>query len=207
MKPPEVDEIARDRALTRYALPLCLHIPIAARDEIAIERFIGRVDRVLAGGKSRGALLVHAYAFPEIDHRLPIWSRLGVEVLRKIEQVWVHIAFHGYRAAYRAAFPNEALAGKVLDHVVNRRVAKLKRFDYVRIVPISRATNSSSGGLPEKWGIAYHSSAHMIAVNAASRAHIQHADLGDIVKMMDVKTGGSLQDPVNEAQALVRPAC
>jgi len=29
-------------------------------------------------------------------------------------------------------------------------------------------------------------------------------DLADIVKMLNRKTGGSLQDPVNEAQSLVR---
>jgi hypothetical protein len=37
-----------------------------------------------------------------------------------------------------------------------------------------------------------------------SPARIQHADLADIVKMLNRKTGGALQDPVNEAQALVR---
>jgi hypothetical protein len=41
----------------------------------------------------------------------------------------------------------------------------------------------------------------MIAVNKAHPAQIQYADIADIVKMLDVKTGGSLQDPVNEAQA------
>ena len=41
--------------------------------------------------------------------------------------------------------------------------------------------------------------------NATNPAQIQHADLADIVKMLDVKTGGALQDPVNEAQAWVRP--
>src|SRR3978361_1581920 len=81
----------------------------------------------------------------------------------------------------------------------------LKRFDFVRIVPISRGANSSSGGLPEKWGVAYHSTPQMVAVNAASREYIQYADLGEILKMLDVKTGGALQDPVNLAQSLVRP--
>jgi hypothetical protein len=46
----------------------------------------------------------------------------------------------------------------------------------------------------------------MVAVNAASREYVQYADLGEIVKMLDVKTGGALQDPVNLAQALVRPS-
>jgi hypothetical protein len=39
-----------------------------------------------------------------------------------------------------------------------------------------------------------------------SRASVQYADLADLVKMLDIKTGGSVMDPVNEAQAWVRPA-
>jgi hypothetical protein len=76
-------------------------------------------------------------------------------------------------------------------------------FPYLRIVPISRAANSSSGGLCEKWGVEYHSTPEMVAVNRANPAQIQYADIADIVKMLDMKTGGSLQDPVNEAQALL----
>jgi len=39
--------------------------------------------------------------------------------------------------------------------------------------------------------------------NKESKASIQYADLADIVKMLNIKTGGALMDPVNEAQALV----
>jgi hypothetical protein len=205
LRAPFVDELARERAITRYALPLCVHIPIATRNEDSLERFIGRVERGLAGRGSRMALLVSAYEFPEIDERLPIWNEPGVALLRRTEQVWVHVDYRDYRGAYRRAFPDEDLTGRVLDHVVNRRVARLKRYDYVRIVPISRGANSSAGGLVEKWGVAYHSTPHMIGINAASREFVQYADLGEIVKMLDMKTGGSLQDPVNIAQALVRP--
>ncbi|MEA2235919.1 MAG: hypothetical protein QOC81_643 [Thermoanaerobaculia bacterium] len=88
---------------------------------------------------------------------------------------------------------------------MNRRVARLKGFRYIRIVPISRAANSSSGGLSEKWGVAYHSTARMIASNKDAGTFVQYADLADIVKMLNIKTGGSLQDAVNEAQALVEP--
>ena len=206
MRAPKVDELARERAITRYALPPCLHIPIATRDETSIEHFIGSVERVLGGRGSCRALFISAYEFPDIDIRLPIWKHPGVDTLRRTEQVWVHVDYRDYREAYRRAFPEEELEGRVLDHVINRRIARLKRYDYVRIVPISRAANSSSGGLAERWGVAYHSTPRMVAVNAASREYVQYADLGEIVKMLDVKTGGALQDPVNLAQALVRPS-
>ena len=203
MKAPHIDELARDLALTRYALPLCLHIAIAARDEDALERFVGKVESVLASGGQKKALLVRAYDAPEADARLPIWELRGSAILRVTRQVWVDVDFRGYRRAYAAAFPEQDLTGLVLDHIMNRRVARLKGFRYLRIVPISRAANSSSGGLSEKWGVAYHSTPRMVTSNKSSGTFIQYGDLADIVKMLDVKTGGSLQDAVNEAQALV----
>jgi hypothetical protein len=61
-------------------------------------------------------------------------------------------------------------------------------------------------GLSEKWSVEYHGSAEMRAKNLASPAKIQYADLADIVKMLNRKTGGLLQDPVNDAQSLIREA-
>jgi hypothetical protein len=206
MKSPEVDLLAIDRAVRRHALPHCLHIPLAARNEQSIERFIGRVKQVVLGNRDQKALLVEAYDFAEVDPRLPIWNHPNVAVLRRTDQVWVHVDLGPYRRAYRDTFPDERLTGLVIDHVINRRVARLKNFSYLRVVPISRGANSSSGGLAEKWAVAYHSSPKMIQVNADSKEQIQYADISDLVKMLDIKTGGSLQDPVNEAQVLVEPA-
>jgi len=205
MKAPQIDALARDVALIRYALPLCLHVAIAARDEDALERFVGQVESVLVSSGQKKALLVRSYDVPEADNRLPIWQQPGADILRAPRQVWVDVDCRGYRRAYSIAFPEQDLTGLVLDHVMNRRVARLKGFRYLRIVPISRAANSSSGGLSEKWGAAYHSTPRMVASNKSSGTSIQYADLADIVKMLDIKTGGSLQDAVNEAQALVTP--
>jgi hypothetical protein len=156
------------------------------------------------GGSPNRALLVETYEAPEIDNRLPIWRLKEAALLHCPKQVWVHVDYSGYRSAYIKAFPSEDLTGLVLDHVLNRRTAQLKGFNYLRIVPISRAANSSSGGLSEKWGVEYHSTPEMVRRNNESPAFIQYADLADLVKMLNMKTGGSLQDPVNEAQALVR---
>jgi len=83
-------------------------------------------------------------------------------------------------------------------------MARAMLFDYLRIVPISRGANSSSGGLPEKWGIAHQSSSETVHINAHRKSFIQCADLGDIVKMLNLKSEGALQVAVNEAQSLVR---
>jgi hypothetical protein len=200
----DIDREARDRAVKVYALPLCCHIPIAARNEAAIEKCVGHIARVLTPTLSNKALLVHRYDAPPLNRRLPIWSLKESAILHHSQQVWVHVDYRGYREAYATAFPDQSLNELVLDHILNRKMARAMRFDYLRIVPISRAANSSSGGLPEKWGIAYQSSPRMLQINARRQSFIQYADLGDIVKMLNLKTGGALQDAVNEAQSLVR---
>lgn len=86
---------------------------------------------------------------------------------------------------------------------MNRRVARLKGFTYLRIVPISREANSSHGGLSEGWGVEYHSSPRMIELNKASQVVVQYADLSDIVKMLNMEGGGSFMENVIEAQSLV----
>jgi hypothetical protein len=53
-----VDHAAREIALTRWALPESLHVPIAAVDETAIKTYIGDIERVLADGSPRKAFVV-----------------------------------------------------------------------------------------------------------------------------------------------------
>ena len=86
---------------------------------------------------------------------------------------------------------------------MNRRVARLKGFKYLRVVPVSRAVNSSHGSLSENWAVEYHGSPRMVKLNKASHALVQYADLSDIVKMINREGGGSLMEIVNEAQKLV----
>lgn len=200
----EIDTYAKEVALRRWALPPCLHIPIAARDERAIETYIGGIQRVLSPRKPNRALLVGIHEIPELNVRLPIWRLQAAAVLHYPSQVWVHVDYSDYRKAYCRAFPAQNLDGLVIDHVMNREVARLKGFEYLRVIPISREANSSSGGLSEKWAVAYHKATARVEQNRQNPAFIQYADLADIVKMLNMKTGGALQDPVNEAQTLVR---
>ena len=149
------------------------------------------------------ALLVEAHAPEKPDDRLAIWGLPEAAVLHYPMQVWVHVDYSAYRRAYIRAFPDVDLTGLVLDHVMNRRVARLKGFTYLRIVPISRAANSSHGGLSEGWAVERHSSPVMRERNRASQAVVQYADLADVVKMLNMEGGGSFMDIVNEAQKLV----
>jgi hypothetical protein len=178
-------------------------VPIAARDSRAIETYVGKIHTQLAPRSKRKALLVEAHEPEKPDDRLSIWSLPTAAVLHYPQQVWVHVDYSGYRRAYTRAFPDADLTDFVIDHVMNRRVARLKGFRYLRVVPVSRAVNSSHGGLSEKWAAEYHSSPRMVKLNKSSQAVVQYADLSDIVKMINMEGGGSLMEIVNAAQKLV----
>ena len=181
----------------------CLYVPVAARDANAIETYVGRIVGDLSQRSPNKALLVEAHEPEEPDERLAIWQHPGAAILHYPRQVWVHVDYRNYRRAYVRAFPDVDLTSLVLDHVMNRRVARLKGFSYLRIVPISREANSSHGGLSEGWAVEYHRSPRMMEINRASQAMVQYADLADLVKMLNMQGGGSFMENVNEAQKLV----
>lgn len=197
-----IDEAAKEIALRRWVLPECLHVPVAAADESAIHDYIGEVVQVLAGGSPRKAFLVEVPEPPEIDPLLPIHDHPNASTLHARRQVWVHIALRRYRDAYRRAFPDEAIKDKVLSHAMNRRIAALKGFDYVRITPVSRGGNSSSA-FSEQWGVSLHGSSTQMASRRIRPPFIQYADLSDLMLMLDMKLGGGVMDVVNEGQKLV----
>ena len=200
-----IDRIAKDIALRRWVLPECLHVPTAAVDEAAISNYIGKIERILIGGSPNRALLVRAGTLPTIDPLLPISQVASSEILHRPMQVWVHVEYGGYRRAYKKAFPHENIDGKVLSHALNRRIAGLQGYQYVRIIPVSRRSNSSSA-FSEQWGVALHTTPAQVEANKKLGAFIRYADLADIMLMMDMKLGGGVMDAVNEAQKLLRPA-
>jgi len=123
----------------------CLYVPIAARESKSIETYVGKIQRYVSSPRSKHkALLVHAYDPEEPDTRLPIWDLPQAEVLHAPEQVWVHVDYSAYRRAYIRAFPDLDLDGLVIDHIMNRRVARLKCFRYYR-PPQAHRTTSLSG--------------------------------------------------------------
>jgi hypothetical protein len=185
-----------------------LHVPVAARTEDDVANFVGRIAAILARPRSDGtnsALLVESVSAPVLDTRLPIWALPESAVLHRSRQVWVHVDFAGYRGAFAKAFPDERLDGRVLDHVLNRRQARVYGFRFLRIVPIRRSPNSSSGGLSEKWGVEYAKKVAGTDRDWHRRSRIRYADLADIVKMLDRNTGGSVQEGVREALEWIDP--
>jgi len=197
-----IDQYAAQMPWMKGFLP-CLYVPIAARDLSAIKTYVGEIYGCRSLRTKNNMLVIDGYKIEDLDNRLLIWSLPASKVLHSQQQVWVNVDYSGYREAYIHAFPNVDLTEFVIDHVMNRRVARLKGFKYLRVIPVSRSTNSSHGSLSEKWAVEYHSSPKMIEFNKASKAVVQYADISDIVKMMNIKGGGSYMDNVNAAQKLV----
>ena len=87
---------------------------------------------------------------------------------------------------------------------MNRRIGALKGFQYVRITPITRGSNSSSG-FSENWGVALWSKPDELAAFKKRGVAIQYADLSDLMLMLDLKLGGGIMDAVNAGQELIVP--
>ncbi|PLW67754.1 hypothetical protein C0039_15145 [Pseudohalioglobus lutimaris] len=184
--------------MNEWVVPECLHVPIVAVDEQAIEAHIGDIVEVLSPGK---ALLVKMDPPPVRDPRLEIWSQYDTDIFFDPLQVWVSPGYTRYRKAYIRAKGQVSVAGKVVHHVYNRRMAVLRDYGFIRLVPISRGANSSSG-YTEQWGVE-----HAAYDNGERRRkrdlRIQYADLGDLLVMLDVKLGGGVQEVVRLGQNLI----
>jgi hypothetical protein len=198
-----IDEIARAEA-NRWGVPENLHIAVAAVDEEAISRHVGKIVRVLSGAGRRTALLVAPHPAPPADLRFPIWDHPAATTLREPEQIWVHIAYTRYRAAFRRARPDADLGPVVVSHALNRRVAALQGFGFVRVTLTSRVANSSSA-FSEGWGVTHHSDPVTMARNQARGWSVRYADLTELMLMLDMNLGGGVMQAVNDGQALIRP--
>jgi hypothetical protein len=80
--PRLIDQAAKEIAVSKFALPECLHIPIAAVGEAAIRDYIGDPIRTIGRGMPSKALVVSVSDQPEIDQSLPIWQISSSSILR-----------------------------------------------------------------------------------------------------------------------------
>lgn len=80
----------------------------------------------------------------------------------------------------------------------------MRGFEFVRITPASRASNSSSA-MSENWGIDVQARGSRDAMLRQDAQRIEYADLTSLLLMMDIKIGGGTMEVVNEAQSHIRP--
>lgn len=193
-----IDPVAYQQAMREWVVPECLHQPIVARDLSAIEDHVGEIVEILSPDR---ALLVRPDPPPLPDLRLPIFEHPNVDALFLPLQVWVSPGYTRYRKAWRRAFGDDAIKGKVLHHVFNRRMAKLRGLGFIRLAPVSRSANSSSA-FTEGWGVALHTPDYVARLNARG-LRIQYADLGSLMVMLDFNLGGGVQEVFRLGQNLI----
>lgn len=192
------NEPAYYQAIREWAVPECVHVPIVALNEDAIREHIGDIVEVLSPGR---ALLVAIDRPPPRDERLPIWLHPRSSVFFEKLQVWVSPSYTRYRQAYINGFGKESLSGIVLAHMYNRRMAALRGYNFIRLVPVSRGTNSSSS-FTEQWGVSLAAS-DLGARREKRGLKLQYADLGDLLVMLNMQLGGGYQEVFRIGQDLI----
>lgn len=196
-----VDPKGAERALLKAAMPANLLIPIAAASRDALLAHVGRDIREIARTRHGNALLVVNECGPERS-KLNVWSNAKSSVLNAEDQLWVRPGYRGYRRAYRLSFPVERIDGLVIHHIMNRRYATAHGFEYVRVIPISRSSNSSSG-FSENWGVEL--TREGILRSRKGTEQIGYADLAHLLSMLDMPVGGGVMEQVRLAADLLRP--
>ncbi len=192
------NEPAYVQAVRQWGVPECLHVPIVALNEEAIADHIGDIVEVLSPGR---ALLIEIDPPPPRDERLPIWAHPSSSVFFERRQVWVSCSYSRYRYAYVKALGQESVSGKVLAHMYNRRMAALRGYNFIRLVPVSRGANSSSS-FTEQWGVGLAES-DLGARREKLGLRMQYADLGDLMVMLDIQLGGGYQEVFRVGQDLI----
>ena len=142
-----------DLGVQTFGLPPSLHVPIAAADLAAIERYVGPVVARIAGRKRPvNAILIEPGRPPtEEDPAVPIWREPDAERhldrLHPDRQVWVHVDYSGYRRAWIRLGMPEPGTDVFLDHIQNREAVRLggRHHPYLRLCPVSRRVNTSGG--------------------------------------------------------------
>jgi hypothetical protein len=180
-----------------------LHVPIAAESLEAIESYVGRIEKAVRGRvRPINALVIEATRPPR-DGRVPLWGSPEAdqfyERLHPEKQLWVHVDYGGYRAAWKRLGFGELSRNIFLDHLRNRAVVRISgyRHPFIRLCPVSRDTNTNSGlnigveGI-EKANIkklAEFPDYIRIPMEEALAAPIVLADPFDLTKMLDIPPG------------------
>ncbi len=192
-----------DRRAQTFGLPECLWIPIAVTDEAAVEKYVGKSEVISGRTPNKAFLVTYHGAIAPPDKNLGIWSVPGAEILQAERQIWVHVDYTGYRRAYERHMPKCEIDDRVIDHVVNRRLSRLIGHKYVRLLPISRGANTSSGSGPEKESVKAQQGVY--GPPYRDESEVCYADPSDIVKMLNLKTGHFPLPGVAEALKLMYP--
>jgi hypothetical protein len=177
--------LLNDKAKT-FGFHDSLIIPVGAKTIDDIEKYVGNIDKTL--GKSK-ALLVSFSPLSPPNH-LPVWQHERSYWLNYHHQLWVDVDYRNYRKTYQEVF-SEVIEDPVyvVDHIMNRKLARALGYRFVRLLHISRKSNSSGG----RGGETYANTNLPISLRVnpeANASEIVYADPMDLAKMLNIKVGG-----------------
>ena len=168
------------------SLPDSLIIPVGAKSVEAIETYIGPI--IKRSPDDRWLDVAFTPLAPP-DGSLA-WQNDRAPWFHASRQCWVEVDFRNYRQAYRRSYPDLALSGFVIDHILNRRLARALGFRYIRLIHVSRSVNSSSGRGSEFDVINYQNPEGLNAERFKASPHqISYAAPDDLLKMLNLKVG------------------
>jgi hypothetical protein len=177
-----------------FGLHPSLIIPIGAKSTSSIEKYVGAIEE----SYDRDKILVVAFDPLCAANSLPVWQHDRSPLLAHQRQVWVEVDLKNYRKAYLKAFENSHTDKTyVIDHIMNRKLARALGYRYVRLLHVERNVNSSSGRGGETF--AMENLELGLQINPEINAgEIVYADPMDLLKMLNVKVGGFGLDAVRD---------
>jgi hypothetical protein len=180
-----------------------LIVPITAADLEAIETYVGTIGVRIHGRKRPTNAVVVVAQQPSRNPQVPLWDQCEADQyyrrLHPSSQLWVHVDYTGYRRAWKRLGFGEITREVFLDHIRNRAAVRLSgyRHPFLRVCPVSRETNTSSGldngaeGL-EKVELRKLKQQPTYIQQRTERcldAPVVLADPIDLTKMLDIPTG------------------
>ena len=187
-----------DTRFPTFGLHNSLIIPIGAKSKSSIEEFIGSIEQVFGDDE---AFLI-SFEPIELPNKLPVWEHERSKLLNCSNQLWVDINSKKYRKLYLKVFSDFIYERDiVIDHIMNRNLARKLGYQYVRLLHVSRGTNSSSGRGGET--VAMNFLPTSMSVNPEiNSSDIVYADPMDLLKMLNIKVGGFGLESVAEKHYL-----
>jgi hypothetical protein len=176
-----------------YGLEDCLIIPVAAKSIKSIEQFVGNIIE-----KLKDDMWCYVDFTPLSNpNNLEVWNHARSHLINQKLQCWVRINYIGYRNRYKKCFPDTNVDEMVIDHILNRRFAKVLGFNYVRLLHISKSANSSSGRGME-YDVINYRNPDGLSKFEESLDEIYYADPSDLMKMLNMKIGAFPLDNVRD---------
>lgn len=170
-----------------FGLPKCFVTPIASKSIEGIEKYVGKTYPIEK--YPNDAFIVNFQKY-EKSNEFDVWNQPRSFYINNEKQLWVHVDFKKYRSVYESVFPEIDLTKKIhIDHLMNRRQARLFDFKFIRLLHVDNVTNTISGLNVEKKAIDMHGDIEGLK-ELDKHQQIEYADVFVLTKILNFKTGG-----------------